>query len=176
MTQRETLRLTFEELDTDPRVRVKSCERLGTFFERGDNQRLFPRAPAHMSSNLHGTCGGRPPARSVIVDNTRLRDFASASFEILSCGDSDDRSRLACYALTEQRMARPGIRVVAGYRRCCDYRHQKTCPEARGESARKPMNGRGRSGMRHERRLERAQMRWLPTSSSRAGPKAREES
>lgn len=108
MPQRDQLRLTFEYLDTDPRVRVIVLRAVGEHFSSGGNIKGFMEAtPEHVSRLAWNMAAPARCSKPVIVAN-RGYTFG-VGFEITLACDFRIVSETCLYALPEQKLGQiPG--------------------------------------------------------------------
>jgi len=108
MPQRDQLRLTFEYLDTDPRVRVIVLRAVGEHFSSGGNIKGFIEAtPEHVSRLAWNMAAPARCSKPVIVAN-RGYTFG-VGFEITLACDFRIVSETCLYALPEQKLGQiPG--------------------------------------------------------------------
>jgi 2-oxoglutaroyl-CoA hydrolase len=108
MPQREQLRLVFEAIDEDPRVRIVVLRAAGEHFSSGGNIRGFLEAsPEHVSRLAWNIAAPARCAKPVIVAN---RGYCfGVGFEISLACDFRIASETCFYALPEQRLGQiPG--------------------------------------------------------------------
>lgn len=108
MPQRDQLRLTFEALDEDERVRVIVLRAVGEHFSSGGNIKGFMEAtPEHVSKLAWNIAAPARCAKPVVVAN---RGYAfGVGFEISLACDFRIVSETAQYALPEQKLGQiPG--------------------------------------------------------------------
>lgn len=108
MPQRDQLRLAFEELDEDPRVRVIVLRAVGEHFSSGGNIKGFMEAtPEHVSKLAWNIAAPARCSKPVIAAN---RGFCfGVGFEISLACDFRIVSETCFYALPEQRLGQiPG--------------------------------------------------------------------
>src|SRR6202521_5417591 len=108
MPQREQLRLVFEALDEDARVRVIVLRSVGEHFSSGGNIRvLFRSSPEHVSKLAWNIAAPVRCAKPVIAAN---RGYCfGVGFEISLACDFRVASETCLYALPEQRLGQiPG--------------------------------------------------------------------
>jgi 2-oxoglutaroyl-CoA hydrolase len=108
MPQRDQLRLTFETLDEDPRVRVIVLRATGEHFSSGGNIGGFMEAsPEHVSRLAWNIAAPARCAKPVIVAN---RGYCfGVGFELSLACDFRIASETALYALPEQKLGQiPG--------------------------------------------------------------------
>jgi 2-oxoglutaroyl-CoA hydrolase len=108
MPQRDQLRLTFEYLDTDPRVRVIVLRAVGEHFSSGGNIKGFMEAsPEHVSRLAWNMAAPARCSKPVVVAN-RGYTFG-VGFEITLACDFRIVSETCLYALPEQKLGQiPG--------------------------------------------------------------------
>lgn len=108
MPQRDQLRLAFEYLDTDPRVRVIVLRAIGEHFSSGGNIKGFMEAsPEHVSRLAWNIAAPARCGKPVIVAN-RGYTFG-VGFEITLACDFRIVSETCLYALPEQKLGQiPG--------------------------------------------------------------------
>ena len=108
MPQRDQLRLTFEYLDTDPRVQVIVLRAVGEHFSSGGNIKGFMEAsPEHVSKLAWNMAAPARCSKPVIVAN-RGYTFG-VGFEITLACDFRIVSETCLYALPEQKLGQiPG--------------------------------------------------------------------
>lgn len=108
MPQRDQLRLTFEYLDTDPRVRVIVLRAVGEHFSSGGNIKGFMEAsPEHVSRLAWNMAAPARCSKPVIVAN-RGYTFG-VGFEITLACDFRIVSETCLYSLPEQKLGQiPG--------------------------------------------------------------------
>src|SRR5205085_10905199 len=108
MPQRDQLRLAFEALDADPRVRVIVLRASGAHFSSGGNIRGFLEAtPEHVSNLAFNIAAPARCSKPVIAAN---RGFCfGVGFELSLACDFRIASETCFYALPEQRLGQiPG--------------------------------------------------------------------
>ncbi|MDX2203592.1 MAG: enoyl-CoA hydratase-related protein [Hyphomicrobiaceae bacterium] len=108
MAQRDQLRLTFETLDEDPRVRVIVLRSIGQHFSSGGNIKGFlEAAPEHVSKLAWNMAAPARCSKPVIAAN---RGYCfGVGFEISLACDFRIVSETCQYALPEQRLGQiPG--------------------------------------------------------------------
>jgi 2-oxoglutaroyl-CoA hydrolase len=108
MPQREQLRLTFEALDEDPRVRVIVLRAVGEHFSSGGNIRGFLEASPEQVSKLAWNIAAPARCSKPVIAANRGYCFG-VGFEISLACDFRLASETCLYALPEQRLGQvPG--------------------------------------------------------------------
>ena len=141
MPQRDQLRLTFEALDEDERVRVIVLRAVGEHFSSGGNIKGFLEAtPEHVSRLAWNIAAPARCAKPVIVAN---RGFCfGVGFELSLACDFRVVSETCFYALPEQRLGQiPGSAARRGCRRSSASRASDVVMRSRRIPAKQAYDG-----------------------------------
>src|ERR1700744_3342567 len=103
MAQRDQLRLVFETLDEDERVRVIVLRAVGEHFSSGGNIAGFLAASPEHVSKLAWNISARPPCAKPVIAANPVYCFG-VGFEISLSSDFRLVSETCLYALPEQRL------------------------------------------------------------------------